>query len=104
MYVCHVCILFLLRNHDNYQCGVIKEDIDFEIKEPVARIAGGMQSKPGVQPWAASIRLQGSQRSFHWCGAVVISEFHVLTAGHCMEDYPKDVYRVRVGDWDMQAK
>ncbi len=70
---------------------------------PVARIAGGLQSRPGEHPWAASIRLQGSARSFHWCGAVVLSEFHVLTVAHCMEDYPKDVYRVRVGDWDMQA-
>ena len=21
----------------------------------------------------------------------------------CMEDYPRDVYRIRVGDWDMQV-
>jgi len=57
----------------------------------------------GSQPWAAAIRLQGSQRSFHWCGAVLVSEFYVLTVAHCMEDYPKDVYRVRIGDWDMQV-
>ena len=57
----------------------------------------------GSQPWAAAIRLQGSQKSFHWCGAVLISELHVLTVAHCMEDYPKDVYRVRIGDWDMQV-
>ena len=71
---------------------------------PVARIAGGMQSRPGANPWAASIRLQGSARSFHWCGAVILSEYHVMTVAHCMEDYPKDVYRVRVGDWDMQVR
>ncbi len=70
---------------------------------PVARIAGGLQSRPGAHPWAASIRLQGTAKSFHWCGAVLLSEFHVLTVAHCMEDYPKDVYRVRVGDWDMQV-
>ena len=57
----------------------------------------------GSQPWAVAIRLQGNQKSFHWCGAVLISEFYVLTVAHCMEDYPKDVYRVRIGDWDMQV-
>lgn len=83
------------------QCGIstVKETPAV----PVARIAAGMQSRPGAHPWSASIRLQGTQKSFHWCGAVIVSEFHVLTAGHCMEDYPKDSYRVRVGDWDMQV-
>lgn len=70
---------------------------------PVARISAGLQSRPGAQPWAASIRLKGTHKSFHWCGAVILSEFHILTVAHCMEDYPKDVYRVRVGDWDMQV-
>ncbi|CAB4062623.1 SVH1 [Lepeophtheirus salmonis] len=71
--------------------------------EPIARVAGGRQSKPGYQPWVASVRVQGSSNSYHWCGAVILSEFHVLTVGHCMEDYPKDVYKVRVGDWDMEV-
>jgi len=70
---------------------------------PVKRIAAGLQSKPGAYPWSASIRLQGTQKSFHWCGAVILSEYYILTVAHCMEDYPKDVYRVRVGDWDMQV-
>jgi secreted trypsin-like serine protease len=83
------------------QCGV--PTVHDQPAIPVARIAGGLQGPPGAQPWAASIRLQGTNQSFHWCGAVLLSEFHILTVGHCMEDYPKDVYRVRVGDWDMQV-
>ena len=72
-------------------------------KVPKRRVASGMTSTPGAQPWAASIRLTGDQNTFHHCGAVLLSEFYVLTVAHCMEDYPKDVYRVRVGDWDMQV-
>ncbi len=83
------------------QCG-IPEVVDVP-GVPVARIAAGLQSRPGANPWAASVRLKGTQKSFHWCGAVILSEFHVLTVAHCMEDYPKDVYRIRVGDWDMQV-
>lgn len=83
------------------QCGV--PNVPNRPEVPVARIAGGLQAPPGANPWAVSIRLQGSAKSFHWCGGVLLSDYHVLTVAHCMEDYPKDVYRVRVGDWDMQV-
>lgn len=43
-------------------------------------------------------------KSVHWCGAVVISPVHVLTAGHCLIEYTKDVYFVRVGDHDTEVK
>ncbi len=70
---------------ESVQCGV--SQVEETPPVPVARIAGGLQSRPGAHPWAASIRLKGSARSFHWCGAVVLSEFHVLTVAHCMEVY-----------------
>ena len=103
-------LIFLMENlfsdiggrNGNVQCGV--STVAETPAVPIARIAGGLQSKPGSNPWAASIRLKGTQRSFHWCGAVILSEFHILTVAHCMEDYPKGVYRVRVGDWDMQVR
>ena len=50
-----------------------------------------MTSTYGANPWAASIRLRGDRDTFHHCGAVVLSEFYVLTAGHCMEQYPRNV-------------
>ena len=63
-----------------------------------------MTSTYGANPWAASIRLRGDRDTFHHCGAVVLSEFYVLTAGHCMEQYPRNVIVVRVGDWDMEVR
>lgn len=39
-------------------------------------------------------------RTFHHCGAVIISPFHLLTTAHCLWDYrdTKGIYYVRVGD------
>jgi V8-like Glu-specific endopeptidase len=42
-------------------------------------------------------------KSVHWCGAAVISPLHILTAGHCMQDYTKGAYFIRVGDHDTEV-
>jgi secreted trypsin-like serine protease len=80
------------------QCGLA--GVEFKPAAPVAKVAGGQTAAPGSQPWTASIRVRGSTKTFHWCGAAIIGEHHLLTAAHCLEDFPKDVYVIRVGDWD----
>ena len=62
------------------------------------RIHGGLLAEEGAHPWQASIRVGTRQRSFHWCGATVLSHFHVITAAHCLRDFDKNFYFVRVGD------
>ena len=70
-----------------------------------ARIASGMEARPGAHPWVAAIyvvnRRLGQEK--HHCGGVIISKMHVLTAAHCMVDYPLSSYRVKVGDWDIKV-
>merc|ERR1719239_285393 len=75
--------------------------------EEVARVAGGRNVQQGDIPWQASIRLRGpGKNSFHHCGAVIVSPFHVLTAAHCVWDYSlkKGAYYVRVGDTVQEIK
>jgi hypothetical protein len=51
----------------------------------------------------ASVRVRTGGKSVHWCGAAVISPLHILTAGHCMQDYTKGAYFIRVGDHDTEV-
>jgi secreted trypsin-like serine protease len=48
-----------------------------------ARIVGGVDSLPAEFPWAASVWRQGA----HQCGATIISDRWLVTAGHCVCRY-----------------
>nr|CAD7594789.1 unnamed protein product [Timema genevievae] len=75
----------------------------FDVDDRKQRVIGGGEVIQGSYPWQASVRVRTTIKSVHWCGAVVISPLHVLTAGHCLQDYTKEAYFVRVGDYDAEA-
>lgn len=62
-------------------------------------LPGGIQSRIGAHPWQATLRVRGKDKTYHWCGAAIVSHFHVLTAAHCLRDFPLATYLVRVGDY-----
>ncbi|XP_063217165.1 uncharacterized protein LOC134527975 isoform X2 [Bacillus rossius redtenbacheri] len=68
-----------------------------------ARVVQGKVVVKGMYPWQASVRVRGPSKSAHWCGAVIVSPLHVLTAAHCLTDYSKEHYFVRVADHDTEA-
>ena len=72
-----------------------------EEREASGRVTGGRSADHGSLPWQASIRLRGpDNKSYHHCGAVLITPFHVLTTAHCLWSYRDnlEIYYVRVGD------
>lgn len=82
-------------------CGLIRvpdhpEDYD---DQPVFKVIGGKEAKRGHHPWQATLRVRGQNgKSSHWCGAVLISKTHVLTAAHCLIGFTKNAYFIRLGD------
>ena len=79
------------------QCGVVR--VELPPADAIPRITSGAESRAGAHPWQATLRVKGRDASYHWCGAVVVSRFHLLTAAHCLREFPLATYIVRVGDY-----
>ena len=64
----------------------------------------GSEAYYGDHPWQASLRIRGHDQTYHWCGAALISHFHLITAAHCLKDFPLKQYLVRVGDHELDVE
>nr|AAP57670.1 ovigerous-hair stripping substance [Chiromantes haematocheir] len=67
------------------------------------RIIGGLLASVGEWPWAVVVK---DKNDVHYCGGVLISSRHILTAGHCI-GHPDLANRfplkVTVGDYDLST-
>ncbi|XP_017085724.1 serine protease SP24D [Drosophila eugracilis] len=87
------CTLLLLL------CGgleqILAQDNNGSVIEP--RIVGGTKAKEGQFPHQISLRL----REEHYCGGVIISATHVITAAHCVKHgndvVPADLWTIQAG-------
>ncbi|XP_066995254.2 venom protease [Anabrus simplex] len=65
------------------------------------KIVGGQAADPMEWPWMVALL---RDRSRHYCGGVLITNRHVLTAAHCVEPFtPRDI-TVRLGEYDLQTQ
>lgn len=65
--------------------------------KPQSRIVGGQDALYGEFPWQAHIKLNRQQ-----CGGVLLNNFYVLTAAHCIYKVPLEEIKVLLGVYDIQ--
>ncbi|EAT40468.1 AAEL007796-PA [Aedes aegypti] len=64
----------------------------------LSKIAGGRPADPGEWPWMAALVPNSGQQQF--CGGVLITDRHVLTAAHCVLNLKIHQFLVRLGEYD----
>lgn len=63
-------------------------DLDDPKNSRTAKIIAGIHTKEGQYPWQASLELLHPSLGFlgHWCGAVLIHQYWILSAAHCVHN------------------
>ena len=81
----------LEQKYPGQQCG---QTFRQPLLNPHLRIVNGFEAIPHSLPWVVSLQYKG----VHDCGGVIIDQWHILTAAHCL-DYTNDLvnYYARVG-------
>ncbi|XP_058822335.1 proclotting enzyme-like [Topomyia yanbarensis] len=64
----------------------------------IPKITGGRPADPKEWPWMAALLLNQADQSF--CGGVLITDRHVLTAAHCVVNLKIHQFLVRLGEYD----
>ncbi|XP_044739287.1 uncharacterized protein LOC123300724 isoform X2 [Chrysoperla carnea] len=84
-------------------CGVRDEETFLPDSVLSFRVVAGSVAKKGHYPWQASLRVKGQSKTSHWCGGVIITRLHVLTAAHCLVGFSKGIYVIRAGDYESEV-
>ncbi|XP_047537458.1 venom protease-like [Vanessa atalanta] len=64
-----------------------------------SRVTGSQPARPREWPWMASITPEGFDQ---YCGGVLITDRHVLTAAHCTRRWKAEELFVRLGEYDLE--
>ena len=71
--------------------------------DPRDRIVNGYVVEYGDIPWQVYISIYDNGRS-SYCGGVLISKEHVLTAAHCLKSNRAENYVIRLGEHDLSGR
>ncbi|XP_053998422.1 proclotting enzyme-like isoform X1 [Hylaeus anthracinus] len=65
-----------------------------------SRLVGGRPADPKQWPWMVALLKKDGNR---YCGGVLVTDRHILTAAHCVYRYsPRDI-KVRLGEYDFST-
>lgn len=64
------------------------------------RIVGGFTTDPGQYPWVGGITFKGMKK--HFCGLVLLSDTHALTAAHCLEGKKMNKLMIVLAEHDIK--
>ncbi|XP_026735707.1 venom protease-like [Trichoplusia ni] len=64
-----------------------------------SRVLGARPANPREWPWMASVTPEGFEQ---YCGGVLITDRHVLTAAHCTRRWKAEELLVRLGEYDFR--
>ncbi|CAN7984456.1 unnamed protein product, partial [Ixodes hexagonus] len=69
------------------------------------RIVGGRSAEPDEFAYMVSLRkiVPGFPAPFPFCGGVMITDLHVLTASHCLNDKKASELSANVGDYNFSS-
>ncbi|TDG52405.1 hypothetical protein AWZ03_001235 [Drosophila navojoa] len=78
-----LCLLLLVHNAAQFET-----DCGCQPRGREARIIAGASTQEGQFPWQASLELLHPSLGFlgHWCGAVLIHQYWILSAAHCVHN------------------
>lgn len=65
-----------------------------------SRVVGGNNAQLGAYPWLGAIGYRVTGGIKYLCGGTLITQKHVLTAGHCVKD---TLVHVRLGEHDLTS-
>ena len=67
----------------------------------ITRIVGGVKAGRGKFPWIAALL---RDRNDQYCGGALISDQHILTASHCVDNFKANQVTIRLGEYDFGEK
>ncbi|XP_057369709.1 serine proteinase stubble-like isoform X1 [Daphnia carinata] len=68
-----------------------------EHMKQTTRIVGGQPADKGEWPWMAALLRDMTDQ---YCGGVLITDQHILTASHCVDNFKPEELTVRLGEYD----